>query len=107
MSTPTATQQDTRSSHDEGQWAKPVDKIKVSGVAAGALNINVEGKALTGPIRGFGQMWQKTYRARLSGIHISPQDVIAAWKENFPRFWPKGNTFYPPLGGIVPGEAAV
>ena len=91
----------------EAAWAKPVDRLHVSGVPADAINLNVEGRQLTGPLRGFGQMWQKTYRVRLSGVDVSPQEVIAEWKANFSKFWPEGNTFYGPLTGIAPGEVAV
>ena len=92
---------------DAGNWAKPQDKLQTSDIPAGALNINVDGKQLTGPIRGFGQMWQKTYRVRLTGQAITPQAVIADWKQNFSSYWPKGNTLYVPAAGIVPGETAV
>jgi hypothetical protein len=92
---------------DAAYWARPVDKLQTSDIPAGALNINVDGKPLTGPIRGFGQMWQKTYRVRLTGQPITPQAVIADWKQNFSSYWPKGNTLYVPAAGIVPGETAV
>jgi hypothetical protein len=88
-------------------WAKPVDRLHVPGVPPGALNLNVEGRQLAGPLDGFGQMWQKTYRASLRGASASPGEVIRVWKENFGRFWPKGNRFYPTLPGIVPGEVAL
>ena len=52
-------------------------------------------------------MWQKTYRVRLEDITIQPSEVIKTWKENFPKFWPKGNRFYAPLTGIAPGEVAL
>ncbi len=91
----------------DAAWAKPVDRLRVSGVPDGALNLNVEGRQLTGPLRGFGKMWQKTYRVRLDGVEATPQEVIAAWKENFSKFWPEGNAFYGPLTGIAPGEVAV
>ena len=52
-------------------------------------------------------MWQKTYWVRLSGATVSPVEVIREWKENFQKFWPKGNRFYAPLTGIAPGEVAV
>jgi hypothetical protein len=92
----------------EGTWAKPVDKLKkVDDLPADAINLNVEGRQLTGMLRGFGQMWQKTYRVRLSGIDISPQEVIKAWKERFPEFWPEGNRLFVPLTGIKPGEVGV
>jgi hypothetical protein len=91
----------------EAAWAKPVERLRVSGVPEEALNLNVEGRRLTGPLRGFGQMWQKTYRVRLSAADVSPRQVIAAWKANFSKFWPEGNSFYGPITGIAPGEVAV
>ena len=91
----------------DAAWAKPVDRLRVSGVPESALNLNVEGRQLTGPLRGFGKMWQKTYRVRLSGVEATPHEVIATWKANFSKFWPEGNTFYGPLTGIAPGEVAV
>lgn len=44
---------------------------------------------------------------RLEGATVTPQQVIRAWKENFPAFWPKGNRFFGSKVGIVPGEIAV
>ena len=88
-------------------WAEPVDKLKVSGLPPGAVAVNLQGRRVTSPLQGFGPMWQKTYRVRLSGIGASPTEVIKAWKANFPTFWPRGNRFYAPLTGIAPGEVAV
>ena len=101
MSTPGA-----NSPRDAGNWAKPVATLHVEGVPAGARNL-VEGKRLVGPLQGFGKMWQKTYRARLEGAELASAEVISEWKQNFPRFWPEGNAFYPPLTGIAPGEIAL
>ena len=52
-------------------------------------------------------MWQKTYSVALPGVELTPQDVIAEWREKFPTFWPKGNDFYPSLTGVEPGEVAL
>ena len=38
---------------------------------------------------------------------MTPQEVVAAWKERFPTFWPKSAKFYAPLAGIAPGEVAL
>ena len=38
---------------------------------------------------------------------MSPQEVIAVWKERFATFWPKAGRFYAPLAGIMPGEVAL
>lgn len=91
----------------ESEWARPVGRLQVSNVPEEAINLNVNGRQLTGPLRGFGQMWQKTYQVRLHGSKASPREVIAEWKANFQKFWPEGNTFYGPLTGIAPGEVAV
>jgi hypothetical protein len=91
----------------EPTWAKPVERLHVAGVPGEAINLNVEGRQLTGPLHGFGQMWQKTYLVRLSGVDVTPTELIQTWKENFPHFWPEGNRFYGPLTGINPGEVAV
>lgn len=90
----------------ESTWAKPVDKLKVSAAGAG-VNLNVDGRKLSSPLRGFGQMWQKTYRIRLEGASVDPKDLVKAWKENFPQFWPEGNHFYGRVGGMQPGDVAL
>ena len=92
-------------SNDTSAWAQPVERLVVDGVPSGAVNLNVSGRELTGPIRGFGQLWRKTYQARLSGV--SPREVMRAWKQNFQRFWPQGNYFYGAVEGIQPGDVAV
>jgi len=92
---------------DAAYWAKQTKTFKVSNAPIGALNLNVEGRQALSPLQGFGQMWQKTYRIRLEGANVQPSEVIKVWKENFPRFWPKGNRFNAPLTGIAPGEVAL
>ncbi|PZS23272.1 MAG: hypothetical protein DLM61_24345 [Pseudonocardiales bacterium] len=92
---------------DAAFWAKRVTTLKRPDAPADAINLNVEGKRLASPIKGFGKMWQKTYQVPLSGETVSPTDLIAPWKERFPEFWPKGNSFYGPLTGIAPGEVAL
>ena len=91
---------------DAANWARPVDRLSAAGVA-GAKDDAVTGKRVSGPLQGFGQLWQKTFTVRLDGADASPQQVIATWKERFPTFWPKGATFYAPLAGIAPGEVAL
>jgi hypothetical protein len=97
----------TKSPRDAGNWAPQTDRARVSSVPKGARNLNVEGKQAVGPLQGFGPMWQKTYRIRLEGADVRPEEVIKTWKENFSTFWPAGNHFYAPLTGIAPGEAAL
>jgi hypothetical protein len=86
---------------DAAAWARPVDRLTAS-----EGHINVTGRRPTAPMNGFGRMWQKTYRTSLGDARISPSEVIAAWKEHFPEFWPAGNRFFAPLAGIAPGEVA-
>lgn len=88
-------------------WAQDGSNLRVGQVPAGALNLNVEGRNVVGPLQGFGPMWQKTYRVRLEGASVSPTEVIKTWKEQFPNFWPAGSRFYGPLTGIAPGEVAL
>ena len=92
---------------DATSWAKSVSRLNVSEVPDGAVNINVEGRRLTSPIQGFGQMWQKTYQVRIPADRVSNTDLISTWKQRFPDFWPDGNNFYGPLTGIEPGEVAL
>jgi len=92
---------------DSANWAKSVDRLQVGNVPAGGINLNVQGKQLSSPLRGFGQMWQKTYRVTLTGQSVEPTRLISEWKANFPSFWPKGNSFYGKLGSITPGDVAV
>ena len=97
----------TRHAPEETFWAAPVERLDVQAVPPGALNLNVKGRRPTSPLQGFGQLWQKTYRIRLEGVEVDPKRVIAAWKADFPAFWPKGNAFYAPLHNLEPGEVAV
>lgn len=89
---------------DAGNWAQPVDKLHVSDVPAGATNINVDGHHVQSPLQGFGQLVQKTYRVRLDGIALSATQVMQVWKENFPKFQPPENHFFPSMQGIKPGS---
>ena len=92
---------------DAAYWAQQISTLKVSVAPTGALNLNVAGRQLVGPLQGFGQLWQKTYRVRLNGAAVKPAEVIKTWKEHFPEFWPKGEHFYAPLTGIAPGQVAL
>lgn len=89
---------------DAANWARRVSKLKVTDVPQGATNLNVEGREVVSPLQGFGALWQKTYRVRLTGLSATPAEVMAVWKENFPKFQPPANHFYPPMIGIRPGE---
>ena len=89
---------------DRGRWAAKVDRLTVT--RGGSRGVNVAGRRLTGPVQGFGKMWQKTYRIEV-GTEVSPKEAIATWKEHFAEFWPAGSRFEGPLKGIRPGEVAL
>jgi hypothetical protein len=101
---PTTTTTST-TNRDAANWARPVDRLS-AGVTE-SKDDAVTGRRVSGPLQGFGQLWQKTFTVRLDGSEMSPQHLIAFWKERFPTFWPKGQTFYAPLSGIAPGEVAL
>jgi hypothetical protein len=81
-----------------------VPKLKVSDVPDGAIALNLDGRQVVSPIQGFGPMWRRTYRVRLSGVQVIPAEVVRDWKENFAKFQPPQNQFYPSLEGVKPGE---
>ena len=86
-------------------WARKVDRLEVN-PREGVRGTNVAGRRLTGPVQGFGKMWQKSYRMK-AGAEIGPEQAIATWKEHFPEFWPRGNRFAGALTGINPGDVAL
>ena len=92
---------------DSASWATPTARLELDGVPTGATNLNVAGRRLVGPVQGFGQLWQKTYRVRLTGARVTPAEVIAEWKANYASYWPAGNRFYAPPAGIRPGGVAL
>jgi hypothetical protein len=92
---------------DAAYWAKNVTTLKLGEVPAEAVNLNVTGRRVVGPVQGFGKMWQKTMRVELTGAEVTPAEVIKTWKAEFQRFWPERNWFYAPLAGIAPGEVAL
>jgi hypothetical protein len=91
----------------EGQWAMPVKQLHVRAGGDGGDSRPVEGRALVGPMQGFGKLWQKTYRVALAGAEVTPAEVVDAWKADFGSFWPANNRFHAPLAGITPGEVAL
>ena len=94
-------------SRDAANWAGRIDTLKVGEVPVGAMNINVEGRRVVGPLQGFGALWQKTYQVRLRGEDLTPAEIIRVWKERFPEFQPPQNRFYPVGNGVNPGEVVL
>ena len=65
---------------DAANWAQPVDRLSAAGVA-GAKDDAVTGKRVSGPLQGFGQLWQKTFTVRLDGADVlRPAIGKAAWQ---------------------------
>ena len=90
---------------DAGSWAAKVDRLAVEH-RDGVRGTNVAGRRLTGPVQGFGKMWEKSY-SLAAGDAVTPKEAIATWKAHFPEFWPKGNRFAGALAGISPGDVAL
>lgn len=92
-------------SKDESNWAEPIELFHIEGEVEGARTGNVEGRRPSGPLQGFGQLWEKSYEVIVPGH--TPEEIISIWKERFSDFWPPSNTFHAPTTGISPGEIAM
>jgi pyruvate/2-oxoglutarate dehydrogenase complex dihydrolipoamide dehydrogenase (E3) component/anti-anti-sigma regulatory factor len=89
---------------DNSHWARPVSSINLPIKIKGARNLNVGGRRAVGPVNGFGQLWQKIFRLYIKGSTVTPDQAVAALKQNFPSFQPSFNRFFPSSAGIAPGE---
>lgn len=99
---------DDNNTRSTTNWAQQNTRtLRVENSPSGALNLNVDGRQVMGPLQGFGQMWQKTYRVSLKGSEVQATTVIKVWKDHFAEFWPKTSRFFGPLTGIAPGEIAI
>jgi anti-anti-sigma factor len=85
-------------------WAKLVSRLSVPEMPPEAINRNMKGLRVVGPLNGFGQLWQKTYRLTIDQPGLTPQKVVKALKQNLPAFQPAYNRFYPSKAGITAGE---
>ena len=92
---------------DTANWSRRGTTIQVAEVPAGAVNLNVDGRRVVGPLQGFGWLWQKTYRVRLAGADVTPAQVVQALKERLPQFQPPQNHFFPSIAGVRPGEVVL
>ena len=96
--------EESRSPRDASNWAAKIDRLSVPADMR-RYGYNLEGRRLAGPQQGFGQMWQRTYRAEL-GQDLTPERLIADWRAHFPEYWPKIGHFYGSVSAIQPGEVA-
>jgi Domain of unknown function (DUF1990) len=101
---PEPEEQGEKQPRDAAFWARRVERLEVFDVPEGAANVNVQGRREVGALQGFGKLWQKTYRVRLAGADVTPEEVVRVWKERFPEFQPPNSRFYPSLAGVAPGE---
>jgi hypothetical protein len=69
-----------------------------------ARKLNMHGRRVVSPVTGFGRLWQKLYTLRIREGTTTPEEAIAALKENFIRFQPPYNRFFATEAGIRPGE---
>ena len=99
---PVAPTQSSVTKRATDSWAEPVERLNLGEIPAGARNLNVEGRRLFGPLQGFGQLWQKTYRIGLGATNLTPQEIIATWKLSVPKLKPPTKRFYPGSLGITP-----
>jgi len=97
----------SKNPENAASWAKPVDTLTVGDTPDEAINLNVQGKRVSGPLQGFGQLWQKTYKFRLQGLETTPADVVRVLKQKLPDFMPPNSRFYPSITGVQPGEVIV
>lgn len=97
---------ENRTPRDAAYWADLVSHLEV-GEAPGGDPSAVEGRRITGPLKGFGKLWEKTYMVRLRDRDIEPEEVIATWKDHYSELWPETASFYAPLSGVEPGEVAL
>jgi hypothetical protein len=73
----------------------------------GVVYLNMKGRHTSGPVQGFGPLWEKTYTLDLSDTKLPPDQVIDILKEHFAEFQPPQNRFYTTSAGIQPGEVIV
>jgi hypothetical protein len=91
---------------EQGHWASNRDRLEV-GDRVGSGAGSVDGRRLSGPLQGFGKLWQKTYRVRLDDLEVTPEEVVATWRARYGEFWPEDTRFTPPLAGVEPGEVGL
>ena len=91
-------------SMNANSWAKPVPALSIVNRIKGGRNLNVTGRRAVGPVNGFGPLWQKIFRLSIDNSTITPEEAIAALKQNFPAFQPTFNRFSPSPAGVAPGE---
>lgn len=90
-----------------GGWALPVDRLNLPPLPREAIRAGAGGKRPTGPVKGFGTLWRRTYAIRLAGSAVAPTEVVRVWKERFGSFWPPAGRFYGAEKPIEAGDVAL
>lgn len=90
-----------------GRWAEPVQRLSLPPVPREAVSANARGRRLTGPVKGFGSLWRRTYAINLAGSAVTPAEVVQVWKEHFGSFWPPASRFYGAEKPIDAGDVAL
>ena len=104
----TASVPDGTGGRADSNWSRPVDRLATGAVPSSAININVDGRRLVGPVQGFGQLWQKRYEVRLEGADVTPEAVIATWKARVRLVLAEGlAVLRAPSRASRPGEVAL
>ncbi|SRR5258707_182787 len=88
---------------DAPHWTR-ASTLHTARVPTGALNLNVDGRQAVGPLQGFGQLWQRTYRLALPETNLMPVEIMRIWKTSFPSFLPPQQHFYPVMDNLEPGQ---
>ena len=86
---------------------KVPDPKRESEILAEADELDLGDQRAVGPEEGFGPLWRKIHRIRLTGSSASPEQVITDWKAHFGEFWPGDNRFFGVITSLAPGELAV
>lgn len=89
-------------------WAKSMDRLSLSAIPAGAMNIGVHGRRISNPVNGFGRLWEKRYRLRLHDTELEPRQIISLWRSEFASFWPEDDYLFTAGNApISPGTSAL
>lgn len=90
-----------------GKWADPVARLSLPPLPREAINTNTEGRRPTGPMKGFGSLWRRTYALHLVSSAVPPAQVVQVWKEHFGSFWPPAGRFYGADKPVGAGDVAL
>jgi anti-anti-sigma regulatory factor len=88
-------------------WAHHLGRARPDSTPSEVPSQLVQGRRVEGPAKGFGQLWDKVYEVRLSGVETSPVQVVQLCKERLGELWPDGAELYLPPSGVVPGATGV